>query len=42
MGFGDLAITKVWDEQRALNQARRVLIWSYDKHLQGYDQAPRI
>lgn len=42
MGFGDLAITKVWDEQRALNQARRVLIWSYDRHLQGYDQAPRV
>jgi hypothetical protein len=42
MGFGDLSITKVWHEQRALNQARRVMIWSYDKHLQGYDQAPRI
>lgn len=42
MGFGDLAITKVWEEQCALNQARRVLIWSYDKHLAGYDRAARI
>lgn len=42
MGFGDLAITKVWEEQCALNQARRVLIWSYDKHLTGYDRAARI
>lgn len=42
MGFGDLAITKVWDEQRARNQSRRVLIWSYDAHLSGYDQPPRI
>ena len=42
MGFGDLAITKVWEEQAALNQSRRVLIWSYDRHLQGYDRLPRI
>jgi hypothetical protein len=42
MGFGDLAITKVWEEQCALNQGRRVLIWSYDKHLTGYDRAARI
>ena len=42
MGFSDLAITKVWEEQCALNQSRRVLIWSYDKHLAGYDQPPRI
>jgi hypothetical protein len=42
MGFGDLAITKVWEEQCGLNQGRRVLIWSYDRHLQGYDRHPRI
>ena len=41
-GFGDLAITKVWDEQRELNRSRRVMIWSYDRHLQGYDEPPRI
>lgn len=42
MGFGDLSITKVWEQQCKLNQSRRVLIWSYDKHLQGYDRSPRI
>jgi len=42
MGFGDLSITKVWEEQCALNQSRRVLIWSYDRHLEGYDRPPRI
>lgn len=42
MGFGDLAITKVWEQQCELNHGRRVTIWSYDKHLQGYDQPPRI
>lgn len=39
MGFGDLAITKVFEQQCALNQGRRVLIWSYDQHLQGFDRA---
>jgi hypothetical protein len=42
MGFGDLAITKVWEQQCELNRGRRVMIWSYDKHLQGYDRRPRI
>jgi hypothetical protein len=42
MGFADLAITKVWEEQCELNQGRRVLIWSYDGHLQGYDRPARI
>lgn len=42
MGFADLAITKVWDEQRELNHGRRVMIWSYDQHLRGYDRPPRI
>lgn len=42
IGFGDLAITKVWEEQCALNQARRVMIWSYDRHLAGYDRGPRV
>jgi len=42
MGFGDLSITKVWEQQCGLNRGRRVAIWSYDKHLQGYDQPPRI
>lgn len=42
MGFGDLSITKVWEEQCRLNQGRRVLIWSYDRHLRGYDRLPKL
>jgi hypothetical protein len=42
MGFGDLAITKVWEEQCALNHGRRVLIWSYDRHLTGFDRDARL
>lgn len=42
LGLGDLAITKVWDEQCELNKGRRVMIWSYDRHLLGYDRHPRI
>jgi hypothetical protein len=40
MGFGDLSITKVFHQQCALNRGRRVLIWSYDQHLQGFERAP--
>lgn len=42
MGFGDLSITRVFEQQCELNQGRRVLIWSYDTHLQGYDRAARL
>lgn len=42
MGFGDLSLTKIFDQQCDLNHARRVLIWSYDRHLQGFDRAPRL
>jgi hypothetical protein len=42
MGFADLSITKVFDQQCSLNRARRVMIWSYDRHLAGYDQPPRV
>jgi predicted nucleic acid-binding protein len=40
--LGDLSIVKVWHRQRELHPGRRVFIWSYDRHLNGYDQPPRI
>lgn len=39
-GFGDLTIVKLFEQQCASNQARRVYIWSLDEHLSGYDQSP--
>ena len=42
MGFGDLSITKVFAQQCELNQSRRVVIWSYDRHLAGYDRAAQL
>lgn len=42
MGFGDLSIVKIFDQQCELNHGRRVVIWSYDKHLQSYDRAARL
>jgi hypothetical protein len=42
MGFADLSIVKVFEQQCERNQARRVMIWSYDRHLAGYDRAARV
>jgi predicted nucleic acid-binding protein len=42
IGFADLSITKVFTQQCELNQARRVMIWSYDRHLASFDQPARI
>lgn len=42
IGMGDLSIIKTWERQCALNRARRVFIWSYDKHLSGYSRDPEI
>lgn len=39
IGFSDLSITRIFARQCELNQGRRVFIWSYDRHLQGYDRA---
>jgi hypothetical protein len=39
VGFGDLSIRRIFERQCELHHGRRVLIWSYDRHLQGYDQA---
>lgn len=41
VGLADLSIIKEWERQCDLNQARRVLIWSLDKHLSGYDTGER-
>jgi predicted nucleic acid-binding protein len=42
VGFGDLSLTRIFDRQCELNAGRRVLIWSYDRHLQGFDRAARL
>lgn len=42
VGFGDLSIVRIFHQQCDLNHARRVVIWSYDKHLQSYDRAARL
>ena len=42
IGFGDLSIRRIFERQCELNHSRRVLIWSYDKHLQSYDQPARL
>lgn len=41
-GLGDLSIVKVWERQCELHRARRVFIWSYDRHLGGYDRPPLL
>lgn len=40
VGMTDLSIIRLWEQQRALLRRRRVLIWSYDDDLAGYDSAP--
>lgn len=40
VGLGDLSIVHLFERQRELHRTRRVLIWSYDKHLHGYDSSP--
>lgn len=42
VGMGDLSIIQAWEQQCALNQGRRVYIWTYDEHLRGYDQRARL
>jgi len=42
MGLGDLSIIKIFHQQCDLNHGRRVVIWSYDKHLQGFDRPPLL
>ena len=39
-GLGDLTILGEWERQCALNPAKRVYIWSTDRHLSSYDRRP--
>ena len=39
-GLSDLSIIGIWERARERSPHRRVLIWSLDTHLQGYDSAP--
>ncbi len=41
-GFADLSIIKIFEQQCELHLARRVFIWSYDKHLKSYDRPAKI
>lgn len=38
VGLADLTIIKVFKQQCEMHRARRVFVWSYDSHLQGYDR----
>lgn len=40
IGTADLSIIKEWERQRELNPHRRVLIWTLDGDLIGYDSSP--
>jgi predicted nucleic acid-binding protein len=40
IGMADASLIELWEQQRALNQARRVLIWSLDEDLSSYDTDP--
>lgn len=41
-GLGDLSIVHDWQRVCEQNKARRVYIWSLDKHLGGYDRGPEL
>lgn len=41
IGLGDLSIIREFEHQSRRHQGRRVLIWSYDEHLRGYDTGLR-
>ena len=36
----DFSIVRAWEEARERHQEQRVLIWSLDGHLEGYDYDP--
>jgi hypothetical protein len=42
VGLADVSIIKEFDRQCELHRARRVFVWSYDRHLQGYDRKVRF
>jgi hypothetical protein len=37
VGLADASLIELWEQQRTLSPARRVLIWSLDDDLAGYD-----
>lgn len=39
-GMSVLSIVKAWEIECARHPARRIRIWSLNKHLQGYDRGP--
>ena len=41
-GLGDLSIVHDWQRLCEQNKGRRVLIWSLDCHLAGYDREPEL
>jgi predicted nucleic acid-binding protein len=41
-GLGDLSIVHDWERLCEQNKGRRVLIWSLDGHLAGYDRGPEL
>ena len=42
IGFADLSIIKIFEQQCELHSARRVFIWSYDKDLKSYDRPAKF
>lgn len=40
VGLGDLSILQIFHEQCRLHPGRQVRVWSYDRHLDGYDRRP--
>lgn len=41
IGMADTSLIELWEQQRTLNPARRVLIWSLDGDLSSYDTGER-
>lgn len=41
VGMADASLIELWEQQRTLSPARRVLIWSLDDDLSGYDTGDR-
>ncbi len=41
-GLGDLSIVHDWHRLCQQNRARRVYIWSLDRHLAAYDRPPEL
>ena len=42
IGIGDRSIITVWDTVCEQTPSRRIVIWTYDDDLSGYDREPQI